>query len=58
MLDLGGEEDWPEHADRVEQLGGTRIADREVRGARWVEFRDPEDNTFPIFGPRPDRQPE
>jgi predicted enzyme related to lactoylglutathione lyase len=53
MLDLGGEEDWREHADRVEALGGTRIGDHELRGARWSEFRDPEGNTFRIFGPRP-----
>ena len=53
MLDLGGEEDWLEHAERVERLGARRIADHEVGGARWVELRDPEDNTFRIFAPRP-----
>jgi predicted enzyme related to lactoylglutathione lyase len=57
MLDLGGEEDWREQADRVEQLGGARVADHELRGARWAEFRDPEGNTFRIFGPRPEQQP-
>jgi hypothetical protein len=30
------------------------VAEHEVAGvARWVEFRDPEDNTFRIFAPRP-----
>ena len=54
MLDLGGEEQWRAHADRVERLGGRRIAEHEApNGARWVEFRDPEDNTFRIFAPRP-----
>jgi predicted enzyme related to lactoylglutathione lyase len=53
MLDLGGEDDWQEQADRIEGLGATRIADHEVDGVRWVEFRDPEDNTFRIFAPRP-----
>jgi predicted enzyme related to lactoylglutathione lyase len=57
MLDLGGEENWREQADRVEKLGGTRVADHEVRGARWAEFRDPEGNTFRIFGRRPERRP-
>jgi hypothetical protein len=38
MLDLGGEEDWREQADRVEALGAKRVADHEVSGvARWVE---------------------
>jgi len=54
MLDLGGGEDWREQARRVEALGAYRIADHEVEGvARWVELRDPEDNTFRIFAPRP-----
>jgi predicted enzyme related to lactoylglutathione lyase len=54
MLDLGGGEDWREQADRVEALGARRVAEHEVAGvARWVEFRDPEDNTFRIFAPRP-----
>lgn len=30
MLDLGGEEDWREQANRVEALGATRIAEHEV----------------------------
>jgi predicted enzyme related to lactoylglutathione lyase len=54
MLDLGGQEDWREHADRVVSLGARRVAGHEVEGvARWVELRDPEDNTFRIFAPRP-----
>jgi predicted enzyme related to lactoylglutathione lyase len=54
MLDLGGGEDWREQADRVEALGARRIAEHEVEGvARWVELRDPEENTFRIFAPRP-----
>jgi predicted enzyme related to lactoylglutathione lyase len=53
MLDLGGESDWQRQADRVEGLGATRVADHEVDGVRWVELRDPEDNTFRIFAPRP-----
>ena len=53
MLDLAGEENWLQHADRVEQFGATRVAEHEVQGARWVELRDPENNTFRIFGPRP-----
>ena len=57
MLDLGGEEDYREQASRVEGLGARRIADHEVDAeagrVRWVELRDPEDNTFRIFGPRP-----
>jgi catechol 2,3-dioxygenase-like lactoylglutathione lyase family enzyme len=54
MFDLGGGQDWREQADRVEGLGARRVAEHEVEGvARWVEFRDPEDNTFRIFAPRP-----
>lgn len=53
MLDLGGEENWRQEAERVQRLGATRIAEHEVQGARWVELRDPENNTFRIFGPRP-----
>lgn len=55
ILDLAGEGDWREQADRVEALGATRTAEHEVAGvARWVELRDPEDNTFRIFAPRPE----
>ena len=53
MLDLAGEEHWLQHADRVERFGATRVGEHEVQGARWVELRDPENNTFRIFGPRP-----
>lgn len=53
MLDLGGEENWREQADRVQGLGATRVAEHEAQGARWIELRDPEENTFRIFGPRP-----
>ena len=37
----------------VEDLGSE--PDHEVDGVRWVEFRDPENNTFRIFAPRPDQ---
>jgi glyoxalase superfamily protein len=53
MLDLGGEANWAEHADCVEALGAERVSDNEQDGIRWVVFRDPEDNTFRIFAPRP-----
>jgi predicted enzyme related to lactoylglutathione lyase len=53
MIDLGGEADWADQADRVEGLGARRVADHEVEGVRWVELRDPENNTFRIFAPRP-----
>ncbi|MQA73657.1 MAG: VOC family protein [Solirubrobacterales bacterium] len=53
MLDLGGEDDWQQQADRVEGLGAERVADHQVDRVRWVEFRDPEGNTFRIFAPRP-----
>jgi hypothetical protein len=53
MLDLGGEANWAEQADRVEALGAERVSDNEQDGIRWVVFRDPEDNTFRIFAPRP-----
>lgn len=53
MLDLGGEDDWAEQADRVEALGAERVSDNEHDGIRWVVFRDPEGNTFRIFAPRP-----
>lgn len=57
MVDLGGGADWCEQARRVEALGAYRVADHEVEGvARWVELRDPENNTFRIFAPRPVRQ--
>ncbi|WP_205669229.1 VOC family protein [Amycolatopsis suaedae] len=54
MLDLGGEADWSEQADRVEALGAERVSDNEQDGIRWVVFRDPEGNTFRIFAPRPE----
>lgn len=53
MLDLGGDTDWAEQADRVEALGAERVSDNEQGGIRWVVFRDPEGNTFRIFAPRP-----
>lgn len=53
MLDLGGEDDWAEQADRVEALGAERVSDNEQDGISWVVFRDPEGNTFRIFAPRP-----
>lgn len=53
MLDLGGEDDWAEQADRVEALGAERVSDNEQDGIRWAVFRDPERNTFRIFAPRP-----
>jgi predicted enzyme related to lactoylglutathione lyase len=53
MLDLAGEADWAEQADRVQALGAERVSDNEQDGIRWVVFRDPEGNTFRIFAPRP-----
>ncbi|AFU01149.1 VOC family protein [Nocardia brasiliensis] len=53
MLDLGGEPDWAEQADRIEALGAERISDNDLDGVRWVVFHDPEGNTFRIFAPRP-----
>ncbi|WP_106586434.1 VOC family protein [Murinocardiopsis flavida] len=49
----GGEDDWAEQADRVAALGAERVSDNEQDRVRWVEFRDPEGNTFRIFAPRP-----
>jgi hypothetical protein len=40
-------------ADRAEGLGARRVADHEVDGVRWVELRDPKNNMFRIFAPRP-----
>ncbi|MET9256022.1 VOC family protein [Streptomyces sp. NPDC003717] len=54
MLDLGGEEDWAEQADRVAALGAERVSGNERDGVRWVVLRDPEGDTFRIFAPRPD----
>jgi predicted enzyme related to lactoylglutathione lyase len=53
MLDLGGESDWAEQADRIEAVGAERVSDNEQDGIRWVVFHDPEGNTFRIFAPRP-----
>ena len=53
-LDLGGEEHWRQHADRIEALGAERVTEqRDDDGAEWVRFRDPEGNEFRVFGPRP-----
>ncbi|WP_344283006.1 VOC family protein [Actinomadura napierensis] len=57
MLDLGGEADWLEQADRVQALGAERISDNEQDGIRWVVFRDPEGNTFRIFARGPASHP-
>jgi Glyoxalase-like domain len=38
MLDLSGEEDWAEQADRVQALGAQRISDNEQDGIKWVVF--------------------
>lgn len=54
ILDFVGG-DWLEQADRVTALGATRIAQHEVEETSWVELRDPEGNTFRIFGPGPRR---
>jgi len=35
LLDLGGEDDWQQQADRVESLGAARVADHEVDGVGW-----------------------
>jgi hypothetical protein len=53
MLDLSGEDDWAEQAERVAALGAERVSDNEQDGIRWIVFRDPEGNTFRIFAPRP-----
>ncbi|KUI15149.1 hypothetical protein AU192_19185 [Mycobacterium lehmannii] len=53
MIDFNGGPAWSEHADRVESLGAVRVSDRQEDGLYWVVFRDPEDNTFRIFSPRP-----
>ena len=53
MLDFSGQNSWQQEADRAESLGAKRIADHEVDGVRWAELRDPENNTFRIFAPRP-----
>jgi hypothetical protein len=53
MLDFAGELEYRQEADRAESLGARRVADHEVNDVRWVELRDPEDNTFRIFAPRP-----
>ncbi|GAA4725626.1 Glyoxalase-like domain-containing protein [Promicromonospora umidemergens] len=54
MLDLSGDTDWAQQADRIEALGAERVSDNEQDdGTRWVVFRDPENNRFRIFGPRP-----
>jgi hypothetical protein len=53
MLDLGGGDDWQQHADRIERLGAERVSNNEQDGIRWVVFRDPEGNTFRVFAPRP-----
>jgi predicted enzyme related to lactoylglutathione lyase len=53
MLDFAGENAWQQEADRAESLGARRVAAHEVDGVRWVELRDPENNTFRIFAPRP-----
>jgi predicted enzyme related to lactoylglutathione lyase len=53
MLDFAGEFEYRQEADRAESLGARRVADHEVDGVRWVELRDPENNTFRMFAPRP-----
>ena len=54
LLDLDGGAEWRAQADRVEALGARREGEHEVPGvAHWVEFGDPEGNTFRIFAPRP-----
>jgi len=53
MFDFAGENGWRQEADRAESLGASRVAEHEVDGVRWVELRDPENNTFRFFAPRP-----
>ena len=52
MLDLAGEDDWSERADRIEALGAERVSENEQDGVGWVVFRDPEASTSRIFAPR------
>ena len=54
-LDLGHEDAhrWRDVAERAEQAGARRTADREENGIRWIEMTDPDGNPFRIFGPRP-----
>nr|WP_131721709.1 VOC family protein [Mycolicibacterium komanii]CRL68921.1 glyoxalase/bleomycin resistance protein/dioxygenase [Mycolicibacterium komanii] len=54
MIDFDGGSAWSEHADRVESLGAVRVSDHAEDGLNWVVFRDPENNTFRIFSPRPE----
>lgn len=53
MIDFDGGPGWSEHSDRIESLGAVRVSEHEEDGLNWVVFRDPEDNTFRIFSPRP-----
>ncbi|MGC5627047.1 VOC family protein [Georgenia sp. Z1344] len=54
-LDIGNEDDaaWHEVADRAEELGAERVAEREEDGVRWIEMRDPDGNRFRVFAARP-----
>lgn len=54
-LDIGIQDEagWRDVADRAEELGARRIAEHEQEGVRWIEMRDPDDNRFRIFAPRP-----
>lgn len=54
-LDIGSQDEssWALVADRAEELGANRVADREEDGVRWVEMTDPDGNRFRVFAPRP-----
>jgi len=46
-------DDWKQAADRAEALGATRVAERELNGAHWIEMRDPDGSAFRVFARRP-----
>lgn len=49
----GDESRWREVADRAEERGAERVAERADSGVQWIEMRDPDGNRFRVFAPRP-----